>query len=159
MNITSSKNNVLQTCNSIHNYVIIAGYASIFDNIDRNKHVMLREAFTKHSSIQQNIPLLWQHDMKNPIGSLLHAKVDNIGLYVEGFITLKTDTGKSVYNLINDGIIDGLSVGLQVEKSFLDKHLNALVIQRAQLLEISIASVPVNPMCKILFHDVITDVV
>ena len=131
------------------NYAVIAGYASIFNNVDLNKHKILKNAFD--GSLLKNTPLLWQHDMKIPIGKILSSNIDDIGVYVECAITLSTDAGKMAYSLIKDGIVDSLSIGMQTNHTMVEKMTGVTLIKKAKVIEISIASVPINPLCKISF--------
>ena len=67
------------------------GWLSVYDVVDLGQDLVLRGAFAK--TIKENkgtVPLLWQHDTKQPIGTLeLEDKEE--GLWVTG--TLLVDEG------------------------------------------------------------------
>ena len=63
-------------------YAIIAGYASIFNNIDKSSHVVLPTAIST-KNLPVKIPILFQHDFNKILGGLLNATTDPKGLYIE----------------------------------------------------------------------------
>lgn len=129
-------------------YVIIAGYASTFNNIDKSNHMVKREAIDC-KKFPDNIPIIFQHDFKRPLGTLLNAKTDQYGLYVEATFDLDSQLQREVYELIKSQRVEGMSVGLEVLESRYVKGV--LVIQKAKLVEISLTSYPVNEFCRIEF--------
>jgi HK97 family phage prohead protease len=129
-------------------YVIIAGYASTFNNIDKSNHIVTKEAIDCRT-IPNKVPILFQHDFKQPIGVLLNGEVNHYGFYIEACLDLNMPLEKEVFQMIKEGIVTGISVGLEVIKS---KYLSGiLVITKANLVEISLTSNPVNELCRIEF--------
>ncbi len=129
-------------------YVIIAGYASTFNTIDNSHHIVKREAIDC-KKFPDKVPILFQHDFKRRLGTLLNARTDKYGLYIEATFDLNNQLQKQVYKLIKDKRVEGMSVGLRIIESQYAKGV--LVIQKAKLVEISLTSYPVNESCKIEF--------
>ena len=117
-----------------NNYLIVAGYASTFNNIDKNNHVVLPFAFY---DLNHKTPIFLEHNSQKHVGHLLLAKMDLYGLYVEAVIYRS--------NLIKKN----MSVGIKVLQSKLRNGI--LFIEKAKLLEVSLTNNPVNELCVIDF--------
>lgn len=120
------------------------GYASIFNTVDSYNDIILNGAFS-NSIKYNNIKLCWQHNINNIIGEIKTIKEDSIGLYIEGEIKRK-----DIYSYVKSGIIDGLSIGYNVNKSYIDSK-NRRVLQDIDLKEISIVSFPANKYANITY--------
>ena len=130
------------------NYAIIAGYASAFNNIDKSDHIIKKEAI-ECEKFPDSVPILFQHDFKRPLGTLLNAKTNQYGLYIEATFDLDNQLQREVYEMIKSRKVEGMSVGLEVVESEYVRGI--LVIKKAKLVEISLTSHPVNEFCKIEF--------
>ena len=119
--------------------VEFSGYASVFDVLDSHNDVILKGAF---KNIIDNIPLLWQHEVNNPIGKITLAKEDDFGLFIEGFITKKTKKANEAIELVNQGVLGNLSIGYFVKKS--EEKNNVNYVTELELKEISLVSIPAN---------------
>lgn len=128
--------------------VEFTGYASVFDVIDAHNDVVLQDAF---GLIQSSIPLLWQHDMSHPIGKISYIKEDEFGLYIEGFITKKTTKGSEAVSLIEQGVLNSLSIGYKVIDSYTQNDINYLA--KLELMEVSLVSIPANSSTMIKFKN------
>ena len=128
------------------NEVYIQGYASVFRCVDQAQDIIKEGAF-KETITQRNYPrkLLWQHDAANPIGSIIHIKEDNYGLFIKATITNHTQIGREATELIKSGIVSGLSVGI-VPKKFSTNQKGYNEISEAILYEISVL---LGECCKI----------
>ena len=129
-------------------YAIIAVYASTFNTLDKSNHIIKRQAINCQN-FPDKVSILFQHDFRRPLGTLLNAKIDQYGLYIEATFDLDNPLQKEVYNLIKSYKVRGMSVGLEVIESQYVKGI--LIIQKAKLVEISLTSHPVNEFCKIEF--------
>lgn len=132
---------------------VFTGYASIFGNIDENDDVVERGAFKRtldHGGGQ--VPVLWQHDIREPIGVGLEMMEDERGLWVKSAINLDTQRGKEAYSLLKQGALKGLSIGYTVIKDSIEKGVR--YIKEIRLWEISIVTFPANP--EALISDVKT---
>lgn len=119
----------------------IAGYASTSAQ-DRSNDKILPSAWTKGlRNYEKNPILLFNHNYNEPIGKVTGMNIDSIGLKITGEIS--SAVGK-VYELINDGVLTTFSVGFLIKDAEYDKAVDGLVIKDAELLEVSVVSVPCN---------------
>lgn len=137
----------------IKDHGIIEGYASVFNVVDHHNEIIAPGAFHKSIEIGKecnHMPkMLWQHDMKNPIGVWSSIYEDEKGLYVKGRILLKTNQGREAYDLIKSGAIEGLSIGFDVKKSQMCNKTGINKIIEVVLHEVSLVTIAANPLAKI----------
>ncbi len=132
--------------NSVAANGYITGYASVFDNVDRQRDVILAGAFNNAVAEPKNVKLLWQHDVTQPIGRIEYLEEDNHGLYVEARLLLDVQKAKEAYALLSGGAIGGLSIGYNVNDSVLDYDTGIRLIRSVELYEISLVTFPANEM-------------
>lgn len=122
-----------------------AGYASLFGNIDNQKDVMERGAFS--ATLREkgtDIKLLWQHQMDEPIGHIERLFEDDKGLYIEGRLLLSVQRGREAYDLIKAGALEGLSIGYRPDVYRLDPQTGVRHIIQVDLFEVSLVTFPAN---------------
>jgi HK97 family phage prohead protease len=129
------------------------GYASVFNNVDLGNDVVEKGAFT--SSIRKKgaskIKMLYQHDVKQPIGVFDKIKEDEEGLYVKGRLAMGTQKGREVYELMKMGALDGLSVGYRVDaKGYEYDKGKRRKLKKLDLMEISAVTFPMNPNAQVM---------
>ena len=95
----------------------IKGYASLFGVKDQGGDIVQPGAFTASLSSGRGVKMLWQHDPLQPIGRWNKVLEDERGLYVEGQLALKTQRGAEAYEMLREGIIEGLSIGYTTKRS------------------------------------------
>lgn len=120
------------------------GYASKFNNVDLHNDVIVKGAFQK--TISERFPkgmikVLWQH--MDPIGMPKVLKEDDNGLYVEGQIS-KTTKGDEAIELMQDGVVDGMSIGYNVVKDE-EGTKGERLLKELKLFEVSIVTWGANP--------------
>ena len=121
----------------------IEGYAST-TAIDRSADVILASAWTKSGGLnnfQRNPILLFNHNYDKPIGKVIAMGTDSKGLKINGVIS---KSAGDVYNLVKEGVLSTFSVGFLIKDAEYDKQNDGLVVKDAELLEISVVSVPCN---------------
>ena len=132
---------------------IIAGYASVFKVVDRQNDRVAPGAFAKSLKTWRAFgkwpPLLWQHDPKIPIGVWTCLYEDHIGLYGEGRLALGVRGADEASILLQEGVIDHLSIGFRTIKATRDLKTNARVLLDLDLLEISLVTFGANPHARI----------
>jgi HK97 family phage prohead protease len=92
---------------------IVSGYASVFDVKDSWGTKLIKGAFTEtidKEFKEGKVKFLWQHKTDEPIGKILSLEEDDKGLLGEAKVS-QTTRGKDALILLNDGSIDGLSIG------------------------------------------------
>lgn len=111
-----------------------AGYAAVFDRVDRGGDVVRRGAFK--GALGKPVPLLWQHDRSKPIGEVEMLAEDTKGLRVIGRV--------SDASLVTPGA--GLSFGYRVKavRQGTKRELTLL-----DLIEVSVVKVPMQPLARV----------
>lgn len=116
------------------------GYASTYD-LDQGGDIILPGAFKKTLSERADrIKVMWEHF--DPIGKPTLMREEEKGLYVEGAIS-NTTRGKDTLILMEDGVIDTMSIGYNAVKTSSDKDSNR-VISEIKLFEFSLVTFPMN---------------
>jgi HK97 family phage prohead protease len=121
---------------------IIEGWASVFGGPpDTYGDVVVRGAFA--DSLKRRTPkFLWQHDMAKPIGKVLSLEETDYGLYGRWQLA-KTQQAQEAYELMKDGLVDGLSIGFFPEESEISPDGDRL-LKKIDLLEISGVTIGAN---------------
>jgi len=128
---------------------IISGYASYFNNKDSHGDIITKGAFTK--TIQENknrIKVLWQHDLREPIGKPIDMLEDEKGLFTTSKIS-QTETGKKAMILARDGVLNEMSIGFYPIKEDYDNEKNANMIREIKLMEYSLVTLASNPLAQL----------
>ncbi len=140
----------LKSLDSKGNFV---GYASVFDWIDhqgdRVAHGAFRQSLARWKSRSGMPKMLWQHKQSEPIGKWKFIGEDQTGLYVEGCLLLEVERARSAYALMKEGVLDGLSIGYEVQKSFHDSKSKARVLTAVDVHEISLVTFAANEKAKV----------
>lgn len=89
------------------------------------------------------IPLLWNHDPDEPIGSIEVARETRDGLEVEAVIALATPQGARAYELLKSGALS-LSIGFSIAPEGAAVDDGVRVIRDLDLAEVSVVAVPAN---------------
>ena len=127
---------------------IFSGYGSVFNVVDSYKEIVAPGAFAE--SLQGRMPsLLWQHRSGEPIGVYTAVREDNVGLYVEGRLALKTARGAESYELMKMGAISGLSIGFVSRDDSYDKVSGIRTLKKLDLWEVSLVTFPANDAARV----------
>lgn len=125
------------------------GYAAVFNNVDLGDDVILPGAFTQAKTTPDGqIRIALNHDLRQLAGKAKFAQ-DQHGLRVEGQLSLGVSYVKDAYALMQDGVLNGLSVGFNildggVEWAERDGRYTR-IISKAELWEFSIVPFGMNP--------------
>ena len=130
---------------------VITGYASLFGETDLGGDLVAKGAFV--DSLRKTgagrVRMLWQHDPAQPIGVWEDIREDSMGLRVRGRLCLKVEKAREVWALIQDGGIDGLSIGFKAVSARRDRASGVRRIERVDLWEISIVTFPMLPEARV----------
>ncbi len=132
-----------------------SGYASVYGNVDFGGDIVEAGAFADALESSRPKPkMLWQHDPSQIIGIWDNLKDSEKGLISSGRILTEIQKGKEAHILMKNGAIDGLSIGYRtLESDYISTASGVVrVIKKADLLEISVVTFPMNPKA------VVTDV-
>nr|WP_310523001.1 HK97 family phage prohead protease [Polymorphobacter sp.] len=124
----------------------IAGYASVFGVPDTGGDVVLPGAF---AGVGTGMPLLWQHDIKEPIGFVETLREDDRGLRVVARV-VASGRGEQAVQLLRAGAIDGLSFGYRVKASSPDRTRGLRRLSRLEVIEVSLVTFPMQPLARVL---------
>jgi uncharacterized protein len=137
---------------SVHSTVAfpLSGYASVFNILDLGGDILQSGAFQTTITQKKRLPILWNHDISEPIGFWEELREDAYGLYVRGQISLEVQRGRELAALVKNGAIDGLSIGFRIVRARADPKTKRRRIEAVDLWEISIVTFPMNPQAKIV---------
>lgn len=134
----------------------MSGYASTFGfPADRQGDVIAKGAFAETIlNIKKNgIPLLDSHVQNGDsvIGTVIDAFEDDHGLYIKATLA-ETPRVDEIRAKMKQGHLNRMSIGFFVEKqSFKDLNGESFrVIEKADLVEVSVVPIPANPRAEIL---------
>lgn len=96
------------------------------------------------------IPLLWQHDARQPIGKVFDVVVGNDGIKIRAQLA-KIDEGGTLKNRLDEawqsikaGLVSGLSIGFRALEEAQIKDSFSYHIQKWLWLELSAVTIPAN---------------
>ena len=115
-----------------------AGYAAVFDRVDRGGDVIRAGAF----DVSGSVPLLWHH-RGAPVGVVERVVPDARGLRVIGRID-----DAALAGMVRGGGVSGLSIGYRVRAGVRTggavRELTAL-----DLIEVSLVAQPMQPLARV----------
>lgn len=124
------------------------GYASRSGNVDLGGDVVVNGAFARTLKASGGaVPILWQHDPREPIGVSIEMEEDGKGLRVKGKLVLETQRGAEAYALLKSGALRGLSIGYDCLKDRVEKGVRYLL--ELKLYEFSIVTFPMNEAAQV----------
>lgn len=126
--------------------VRFAGYASVFDRVDRGGDVVRAGAFAGSLRERRAVPLLWQHRPGVSIGVIETLAEDARGLRVVARVTHPTAAA-----LVARGALTGLSFGYRVTASRGNGPRELLGLD---LAEVSLVAAPMQPLARVIALDV-----
>jgi HK97 family phage prohead protease len=127
--------------------VRFAGYAAVFDRVDRGGDIVRPGAFARAVAAgPAGVPLLWQHDPGKLIGRIEHLAEDKHGLRVIGRLSGRSAAAREAAALLADGAVRGLSFGYRVRGSAqgTNRELTDL-----DLVEVSLVTFPMQPRARV----------
>lgn len=126
----------------------VEGYASVFNNVDSYKDIVLPGAFAKTLKKKRTIPMLWQHDAEKVIGVWNEMEERERGLYVKGTIA-KTSRGDEAYELLKMVAISGMSIGYSTRGYEIDSEKGTRKLTDLELFEVSLVTFPANEKAQV----------
>jgi len=132
---------------SIDEQGVFEGYADEFNNEELGGDIIEPGAFKKTLKENPKMPILWQHDPREPIGVTLEAYEDDKGLRVKGQLNLETTKGREAYALLKQGALKGLSIGYDAVKELWEGTTRRL--KEIRLWEWSLVTFPMNLQAQV----------
>ncbi|HEY0270669.1 MAG TPA: HK97 family phage prohead protease [Sphingomonas sp.] len=125
-----------------------AGYAALFDTVDRGGDVIRKGAFARTIASAQGVPLLWQHRPERPIGRIESLSEDARGLRVIGRLTPQAGHADEAAALLRDGAVGGLSFGYRVRAKE-QRPPHGRTLTDLDLVEVSLVTFPMQPGARV----------
>lgn len=127
-----------------------AGYAAVFDRVDRGGDVVRAGAFGADAGGRLDVagvPLLWQHGPASVIGVVESAREDGRGLRVVGRVSRRTAAGRAAADALAAGAVDGLSFGYRVKAARGARPRELLALE---LVEVSVVTHPMQDGARVV---------
>lgn len=127
-----------------------SGIASKYGEEDLYGDVIDKGAFTKTISENPTIPILWQHDSREVIGSGTVKEWGN-KISVDGKLDLEDPTAVKAYKKMKAALIRGLSIGFTTIKSRWEEVEGRSIrhISELKLWEVSVVTFPALPTAQV----------
>jgi HK97 family phage prohead protease len=130
------------------------GRGSVFGEVDSAGEVVAPGAFAESlaeiAAKGRRVPVLWQHDTREPIGVYDGLSETGTALDVAGRLLVKSVArAGEAYALMQAGAVSGLSIGYRVRESSRDEQTGIVTLTRLDLLEISIVTFPANDLARV----------
>jgi uncharacterized protein len=120
----------------------LEGVAVVWNVTDSYRTQFAPEAFKSHAG--RRVPILWNHNRSDVLGSWSLFQVRDDGLAVKGKLNLDVAKAREIHSMLRANDISGLSVGFQpVKASRAGKGV--IRFTEVQLTEISITAFPAVP--------------
>lgn len=125
---------------------LVSGLAWKFGTPDRIGDWIEPGAF---KSLKLPIPMLFGHDMNDPIGTWDVAEEKSDGLHVTGKLLVDdVARAREVRALVKSGAVRGLSIGF-ITKTSSPRTGGGRLIKSLELLEASLVTIPMHPGAKV----------
>lgn len=133
------------------------GYASVFGVVDQGGDCVQPGAFiegiAQAKSEGRFIPMLWQHDRHEPIGTWADMAEDAKGLYVEGQLVLDDNPpAKRAHSLLKAKALGGMSIGYRIPAAGAEedpKRRGVYLLKKVTLVEVSLVTMPMLNQARV----------
>lgn len=132
------------------NVMRLAGYASVFGVPDNGGDVVVAGAFARAIAGGAPLPLLWQHEAHEPIGTVEKLAEDARGLRVIARLVEGSARGSDAAALLRAGALTGLSFGYRVRASRPDRARGVRELTDLDLIEVSLVTFPMQPLARVV---------
>ncbi|HEX8445119.1 MAG TPA: HK97 family phage prohead protease [Sphingomonas sp.] len=123
--------------------VRFAGYAALFDVVDRGGDIVRAGAFARTLAAGRGrVPLLWQHGGLRAAGVIETLTEDARGLRVTGRVAARSAAGAALLA----GTVEGLSFGYRARRERRGTYRELIDVD---LLEVSLVAVPMQPGARV----------
>lgn len=124
--------------------VRFAGYAAVFDRVDRGGDVVRAGAF---AGVAAGVPLLWQHHPGAPIGTVERIEEDARGLRVIGRVSARSAAGREAARALRERAVDGLSFGYRVREA---RGASPRELLALEVVEVSVVTHPMQDLARVI---------
>lgn len=134
---------------------VITGYAATFDQADAQSDVVAAGAFGASLARRRGrVPLLWQHQVDEPIGHFRALREDARGLWFQAELA-GSRRARDALDLIRRGALRECSIGFLPRRVRLQTRGGRRVrlVQEVELIEVSLVTLAANPHARLLTLD------
>lgn len=133
---------------------IFEGYGSVFGVLDSYNDIVAHGAFSdslaEKAAAGRTIPILWQHDTRQPIGVYKMVEEDTTGLKVTGQLAVPdVQQANEALALLKMRAITDLSIGYYTRASSYDEKTGITTLTKLDLAEVSLVTIGANPSAQI----------
>lgn len=129
---------------------IIEGFASISNVVDRQNDFITDQAISHSAKQLIGMTTLLNHDVSKPIGRVIHSEARPQGLFVRAEIS---KSEPDVWAKLQDRTLSKFSIRGRIIEAFTrfveELQESVLFINKMDLVEVSVVSVPANPKAEI----------
>lgn len=131
-----------------------SGYAAVHSTADQGGDVIKRGAFSRTldawRSSGRPIPVLYQHDGSNIVGTTLEAREDDRGLFVRGRLLVDDlPEAKKARALLKVGVLSGMSIGYRAVRESYDQD-GYRYLEEIKLYEYSLVTWPMHEEARVM---------
>lgn len=123
------------------------GYASVFGNRDSQGDVVVKGAFEESLQTRPDVKVLWQHKTDQPIGLMEQGYENEYGLRFRAKLSNTDFVKGEVVPLLEDGVVNGLSIGYQVKDA--EDSSEGYLLKKLDLFEVSAVTFPANELANV----------
>lgn len=125
------------------------GVASVFGNVDRQGDIIVKGAFRNLDAFVRDGFIASAHDWSEPIGIIDKAFETSEGLVVSGRFH-STKRAQETRAIVNERLADGKSVAMSIGFQINDQDFKDGIrtLSDVELFEVSIVTVPANPLAR-----------
>ena len=126
------------------------GIASTYGNVDLGGDIVEPGAFKEMVLTKDGkIRVLAGHDTRAPIGKGIVTDT-HVGLAIKGQINLAISRARDTYEMMKDGVIDGLSIGFDIRPGGAQIREDGVrLLKDLKLWEVSLVTFPMNPSAQV----------
>lgn len=135
---------VTEVTPGIEEYIDISGFASTSTQ-DRQGDIIPMSTWQDPDALKnymKNPIVLAYHDHEEPIGKVLSLEIRETGVYVTARIYKAAN--EEVYAMVQAGVLKTFSIGFRLKDLDYDEELQAWILTKIEMYELSVVSVPAN---------------
>jgi HK97 family phage prohead protease len=122
----------------------ITGTAWVFSEPDRVGDIIVKNAF---GPIPADLPILFQHDPTDVVGSWTEIAATNEALTVKGKLHVERQRSRTIRAMVQSEQVTGLSIGFRtIEAKQIGRNR---VISSLNLVEVSLVRNPAHPRARV----------
>lgn len=130
------------------------GYGNVFGVLDSYDEIMAPGAFADTlaatAAAGRTIPVLWQHDMRSPIGVYTSVTEDHVGLKVAGQLAVpQVQQANEALALMKMRAVTDMSIGYYTRDSSYDEKTGVRTLKKVDLVEVSLVTLGACPTAQI----------